>query len=208
VRRQAKANKGKGLNMNDFHLFTLLCSYANNQGFAWPNAKTIAEVAGVQRHNVTRAFSRAEKLGYIEKVSKFRSHPKWRHVMGTVWRVVYDDRMDQEELIDGMNAEDPAPVIEEDLPTVGEIETGKQASQDGEEQLALALVVSRWYARAAEDATGELRLVNPRAVELALQCVTDRGLSKEQVITRAEAVLAECRKQRRSTPPHLGFLLN
>lgn len=208
VKRQAKANKGKGLNMNDFHLFTLLCSYANNQGFTWPNAQTIAEVAGVQRHNVTRAFSRAERLGYIEKVSKFRSHPKWRHVMGTVWRVIYDDRLDQEELIDSMNNEDPAPVIEEDLPTVDEAETGKQTSQSGEDELALALVVSRWYARAAEDATGELRLVNPRAVELALQCVTDRGLSKEQVITRAEAVLAECRKHRRSTPPHLGFLLN
>ena len=208
VKRKAKANKGKGLNMNDFHLFTLLCSYANNQGFTWPNAQTIAEVAGVQRHNVTRAFSRAERLGYIEKVSKFRSHPKWRHVMGTVWRVIYDDRLDQEELIDSMNNEDPAPVIEEDLPTVDEAETGKQTSQSGEDELALALVVSRWYARAAEDATGELRLVNPRAVELALQCVTDRGLSKEQVITRAEAVLAECRKHRRSTPPHLGFLLN
>ena len=208
VKRQAKANKGKGLNMNDFHLFTLLCSYANNQGFTWPNAQTIAEVAGVQRHNVTRAFSRAERLGYIEKVSKFRSHPKWRHVMGTVWRVIYDDRLDQEELIDSMNNEDPAPVIEEDLPTVDEAETGKQTSQSGEDELALALVVSRWYARAAEDATGELRLVNPRAVELALQCVTDRGLSKEQVITRAEAVLAEGRKHRRSTPPHLGFLLN
>ena len=128
--------------------------------------------------------------------------------MGTVWRVIYDDRLDQEELIDSMNNEDPAPVIEEDLPTVDEAETGKQTSQSGEDELALALVVSRWYARAAEDATGELRLVNPRAVELALQCVTDRGLSKEQVITRAEAVLAECRKHRRSTPPHLGFLLN
>ena len=124
--------------------------------------------------------------------------------MGTVWRVIYDDRLDQEELIDSMNNEDPAPVIEEDLPTVDEAETGKQTSQSGEDELALALVVSRWYARAA----GELRLVNPRAVELALQCVTDRGLSKEQVITRAEAVLAECRKHRRSTPPHLGFLLH
>ena len=131
--------------------------------------------------------------------------------MGTVWRIIYDDRLDQEELIDGMNAEDPAPVIEEDLPTVNEvaeIDTGNQTSQGGEEELALALVVARWYARAAEEATGELRLVNPRAVELALQCVTDRGLSKEQVITRAEAVLADCRKTRRSTPPHLGFLLN
>ena len=131
--------------------------------------------------------------------------------MGTGGRIIYDDWLDQEELIDGMNNADPAPVIEEDLPTVNEvaeIDTGNQTSQSEEEELALALVVSRWYARAAEDATGELRLVNPRAVELALQCVTERGLRKEQVITRAEAVLAECRKQRRSTPPHLGFLLN
>ena len=211
VKRPGKRNKGKGLNFGDYHILTILCAYANNQGFTWPNAATIAELAGTDRPNVTRALSRAEKLGYIEKVSKFRSHPKWRHVMGTVWRIIYDDRLDQEELIDGMNNEDPAPVIEEDLPTVNEVaesDTGNQTSQDGEEELALALVVSRWYARAAEDATGELRLVNPRAVELALQCVTERGLSKEQVITRAEAVLAECRKQRRSTPPHLGFLLN
>ena len=208
VRRPGKRNKGKGLSFGDYHILSILCSYANNQGFTWPNAATIADLAGTDRQNVTRALGRAEKLGYIEKVSRFRSHPKWRHVMGTVWRIVYDNRLDQEELIDSMNIEDPAPVMEEDLPTVAETDAGNQTSEDEEDRLAEAVVVARWYSRAAEEATGELRLVNPRAVELAKECLTDRGLTKEQMITRAEAVLADCRKTRRSTPPHLGFLLN
>lgn len=207
VRRPGKRNKGKGLNFGDYHIFTILCAYANNQGFSWPNSKTIAELTAVDRQNVTRALGRAEKLGYIEKVSTFRSHPKWRHVMGTVWRIIYDDRLDQEELIDRMNSEDPAPVMEEDLPTVDEADTGKHEVERGEIELVEGVVVARWYARAAEEATGQLRLVNPRAVEQAHRCLTE-GLSEDQIKVRAQAALDKCRQQRQSAPEHLGFLLN
>jgi|19_taG_2_1085344.scaffolds.fasta_scaffold02984_7 hypothetical protein len=207
VRRPGKRNKNKGLSFGDYHIFSILCCYANNQGFTWPNSQTIAELAGMNRQNVTRALGRAEKLGYIEKVSKFRSHPKWRHVMGTVWRIIYDDRLDQEELIDRMNVEDPAPVLEEDLPTVDEVEASKQNPEEGQIELVEGVVVARWYSRAAEAATGQLRLVNPRAVEQAHRCLTE-GLSEDQIKVRAQAVLDKCRQERQSAPEHLGFLLN
>tara|TARA_R110002012_G_scaffold64000_1_gene168367 strand:+ start:1805 stop:2188 length:384 start_codon:yes stop_codon:yes gene_type:complete len=125
--------------------------------------------------------------------------------MGTVWRVVYDPRLDQEELIDSMNKDDPAPVMEEDLPTV-ENEASKQIDEPGEDRLVDGVVVARWYVRAAEEATGEIRLVNPRAVELAVECLTVKGLTIDQVKTRASAKLADCRNNRQSAPPHLGFL--
>ena len=205
VKRPKAKGKGNGLTLGDFHIFTVLCSYANNQGFTWPNSQTIGDLVGTNRKNVTRALTRCEKLGYIEKVSKYRSHPKWRHVMGTVWRVVYDPRLDQEELIDSMNKDDPAPVMEEDLPT-NENEAGKQTEGVGEDRLVDGVVVARWYVRAAEEATGEIRLVNPRAVELAVECLTVKGLTIDQVKTRASAKLADCRNNRQSAPPHLGFL--
>ena len=205
VKRPNSKNKGKGLTLGDFHIFTVLCSYANGQGFTWPNSQTISDLVGTNRKNVTRALTRCEKLGYIEKVSKYRSHPKWRHVMGTVWRVVYDPRLDQEELIDSMNKDDPAPVLEEDLPTI-ENEASKQTEGVEEGRLVDGSVIARWYARAAEEATGELRLVNLRAIELATECLTVKGLTVDQVKTRAIAKLAECRDKRQSTPPPLGFL--
>lgn len=205
VKRPKSKGKGNGLTLGDFHIFTVLCSYANGQGFTWPNSQTIGDLVGTNRKNITRALTKCEKLGYIEKVSKYRSHPKWRHVMGTVWRVVYDPRLDQEELIDSMNKDDPAPVMEEDLPT-NENEASKQTEEVEEDRLADGVVVARWYVRAAEEATGEIRLVNPRAVELAVECLTVKGLTIDQVKTKASARLADCRNNRQSAPPHLGFL--
>ena len=200
-----KKKTGKGLSTGDLHIFAALCAYANPQGFAWPNAQTISELCGNSRANCTRAFRRAERLGYIEKVSSFRSHPKWRHVMGTVWRIVYDERLDQEELVDMMNREDPPPVMEEDLPKVED--TGNQQIEVEEDRLVDGLRVAKWYARAAEETTGQLRLVNDRSVELAAH-VLKKGLSEADIKARAQTKLDQCRNQRQSTPPDLGFLLN
>jgi len=200
--RMRPKKRKKGLAPTELRIFTVLCSYANNQGFSWPNALTIAEVCDVERPDVTKALTKAQRLGYIEKVSKFRSHPKWRHVMGTVWRIVYDDRLDQEELIDAMNKDDPAPIVEEDLGATGNHEVEEEPID-----LALVMRVARGYATAAEAATGELRLVNPRAVENAEACLK-AGMTEDQINERYAAWLDDCRKQRRSAPQHLGFLLN
>ena len=206
AKRPIKKSKGPGLSAGDLHIFSILCAYANNQGFAYPNSKTIADQFGLDRKNVTRAFTRCEKLGYIEKVSKFRSHPKWRHVMGTVWRIVYDDRLDQDELIDSMNKEDPPPVIEDDLPQP-EIDAGKHEVEGDGIELADVIGVTRWYARKAEEMTGQLKLINERALEQA-KAVIDSGITEDQVKVRALAVLQDCQQRRKPAPDHLGFLVH
>jgi len=195
-----------GLSMGDLHIFSALCAYANNQGFAYPNSKTIADQFGLDRKNVTRAFTKCERLGYIEKVSKFRSHPKWRHVMGTVWRIVYDDRLNQDELIDSMNMEDPPPVIEDDLPraeVIDKKDAGNHEDQGDGIELVECVGVARWFAQKVSEITGEVRLVNPRSVEV-VKALIDGGLTEDQIKDRALVALNKCREQRKPAPHHLG----
>jgi hypothetical protein len=208
ARRYGQRHNKRGLSLSDFHIFTVLCSYANGQGFAWPNSATIAELCATERSNVTRALTKAEKLGYIEKVSRFRSHPQWRHVMGTVWRIVYDARLDQAELIDSMNKEDPPPVVEEDLPTTETppVETGKhEVEVDDDELVRVAFFHATAFCRAAEAATGEVRVVTPRAIEAALAALKG-GYTTDTIKAAMDARLKECRDTRKSAPHHLGWL--
>lgn len=209
-RRPSKKTKAVGLTSGDFHIFAILCSYANNQGFAYPNSKTIGDLIQQDRQNVSRALKKCEKLGYIEKVSKFRSHPKWRHVMGTVWRIIYDERLNQEELIDRMNKEDPAPVLEEDLPTVEINDAGNQEVEKGDielvEGMKVAMNIATWYCRQVEALTGQFRIVNERSVDQAL-AVLQKGLTQDQVKVRATAIIEDHKRLRRLAPEHLGFLL-
>ena len=206
ARVPSSAVTDKRLTDKEFRVLCVLCSYANNQGFAYPNSKTIGDLFGLDRKNVTRALTKCEKLGYIEKVSKFRSHPKWRHVMGTVWRIVYDDRLDQDELIDSMNKEDPPPVMEEDLPQP-EIDAGKHEVEGDGIELVDVVGVARWYARKAEEMTGQLKLINERALEQA-KAVIDSGITEDQVKVRALAVLQDCQQRRKPAPDNLGFLVH
>jgi hypothetical protein len=87
-------------------ILATVCTYANNQGFAWPNLKTIQRKSGVNAKTLDKAMKKLKELGYITLVSRFRSHPKWRRIQGCVYRIVHDDGLETDKLIDQMNNED------------------------------------------------------------------------------------------------------
>jgi hypothetical protein len=180
----------------------MLCAYANNQGFAYPNQQTIADVAGTDRGAVARMLIKAKRLGYIEKVSVYRNHPKWRHVMGAVWRIIYDARLTQDDLIDDLNKNDPAPIIEDDLlaaETTADNGTGKHGIKGDALGLVEANALAYWFVHQVSATTGEVRIVNERAIHDASQC-HDIAAAKAAAI----AALSECRDQRRSAPPTMA----
>ena len=205
--RYRKKKDASGLTEGELKAFTVMCAYANNQGFAWPSLKTIGEVINADAATVSRAMSKAEKLGYLEKVSSNKSHPKWKHVFSTVYRVIYDHRLDTDELIDAMNSEEPAPIDEQDIPVQTETEdVGQSNHRDarGEEQLVEASRVARWYAGEAGRITGELRLVNPRSIDAAARAIEALGV--DRVKDEAHDALIICRDIRKPAPLNLLFL--
>ena len=158
---------------------------------------------------ITKALSKAQRLGYIEKVSKFRSHPKWRHVMGTVWRIVYDDRLDPQALIDSMDRDDPPPIVEADLPQTEAVTDSSPSNheQSGEaDELVWAEREARWYVGRVSEMTGEVRLINERSIHAA-SLVIQAGLVGDKLRDRVAVHLQDCRANRRSAPHHLGFLI-
>lgn len=205
--RYRKKKDASGLTEGELKAFTVMCAYANNQGFAWPSLKTIGEVINADAATVSRAMSKAEKLGYLEKVSSNKSHPKWKHVFSTVYRVIYDHRLDTDELIDAMNSEEPAPIDEQDIPVQIEAEDAGQSNHGdgrGEEQLVAASRVARWYAGEAGRITGELRLVNPRSIDAAARAIEALGV--DRVKDEAHDALIICRDIRKPAPLNLLFL--
>mgnify|MGYP003670358581 FL=1 len=195
--------KGKGLTPGELRQFAMLCAYANNQGFAYPNQQTIADVANTDRGAVARMLIKAKRLGYIERVSVYRDHPAWRHVMGAVWRIIYDSRLTQDDLIDDLNKNDPAPIIEDDIAAAEPIPAASDTGKHGMERDGLALVdanaLAHWFVHQVSATTGEVRIVNERAINDASQCLDIEG-SKAAAI----AALAKCRDQRRSAPPTMA----
>ena len=205
--RYRKKKDASGLTEGELKAFIVMCAYANNQGFAWPSLKTIGEVINADAATVSRAMSKAEKLGYLEKVSSNKSHPKWKHVFSTVYRVIYDHRLDTDELIDAMNSEEPAPIDEQDIPVQIEAEHAGQSNHGdgrGEEQLVEASRVARWYAGEAGRITGELRLVNPRSIDAAARAIEAIGV--DRVKDEAHDALIICRDIRKPAPLNLLFL--
>ena len=73
-------------------------------------------------------------------------------------------------------------------------------------ELAVAVGEARWFAVRCQQETGELRLVNPRSVELAMACLQS-GLLPTEIRKRVNDHLLKCRQARKSAPPNLGFLL-
>ena len=205
--RYRKKKDASGLTEGELKAFIVMCAYANNQGFAWPSLKTIGEVINADAATVSRAMSKAEKLGYLEKVSSNKSHPKWKHVFSTVYRVIYDHRLDTDELIDAMNSEEPAPIDEQDIPVQIEAEDAGQSNHGdgrGEEQLVAVSGVARWYAAEVSRITGELRLVNPNAIDAAARAIEAIGV--DRVKADAHDALITCRDIRKPAPLNLLFL--
>ena len=205
--RYRKKKDASGLTEGELKAFIVMCGYANNQGFAWPSLKTIGEVINADAATVSRAMSKAEKLGYLEKVSSNKSHPKWKHVFSTVYRVIYDHRLDTDELIDAMNSEEPAPIDEQDIPVQIEAEDAGQSNhgdERGEVELVAVSGVARWYAAEVSRITGELRLVNPNAIDAAARAIEAIGV--DRVKADAHDALIICRGIRKPAPLNLLFL--
>ena len=205
LRVPSKKGRAKTLTLGELHVLCGLCSYANNQGFAWPSRDKLARVLGMHGDKVSLALKKCEGLGYVKKISKFRSDPKWTHVYGTVWRVIYDDRLSDDELMDSMIRETPPPIKEKDLPTDTDTDNQDNVEEGGElgdftsiKQLAF------WYTRLVEEQTGQLRLVNPAAIEGAQEALKKHD--SQQIKQNAGAIVKECRDRRQPPPQHLGFL--
>ena len=200
-----KGSKRTGLNTTQLQVLTALCGYANNQGFAWPSRRTMAEVVEISEVSVTNSLKKCEALGYIEKVSKHKSHPKWKHVFSTVWRIIYDNRMDTDELIDAMEVEEPTAIAEDSIPLQSEeADDVNHGDGRGEEQLVEVSGVARWYAAEVSRITGELRLVNPNAIDAAARAIEAIGV--DRVRDEAHDALIVCRDIRKPAPLNLLFL--
>ena len=205
--RYRKKKDATGLTEGELKAFIVMCAYANNQGFAWPALKTIGEVINADAATVSRAMSKAEKLGYLEKVSSNKSHPKWKHIFSTVYRVIYDHRLDTDDLIDAMNSEEPAPIDEQDIPVQIETEDAGQSNHRdarGEGQLVDFSRVAQWYVAEVGRLTGELRVLNENAIDAAGRAV--EAIGEEQVKQQARYALAVCRDIRKPAPLNLLFL--
>ena len=204
----------KRLTDKEFRVLAVLCSYANNQGFAWPNIRTMFDDLNklkepISERTISRALDKLRRGKFIEVVSRHRSHEKWRHIMGTVHRVVYDRRLTVDDLHDAMTKDDPPPIDERTLPKQAEAEAaesdhGKQ--RGGAEAIELAEVerVARWFARECQGLTGQLRVVNEAAFVAARKALAID--TADSIKAKATAHLMQCRQHRRNPPVHLGFL--
>ena len=153
----------KRLTDKEFRVLCALCCYANNQGFAWPNIRTMFDDLNklkepISERTISRALDKLRRGKFVEVVSRHRSHEKWRHIMGTVHRVIYDTRLTVDDLHDAMTKEDPPPVDASQLPKQAEAEAesggdGKQRS--GAEGVELADVerVARWCCKECQGIT-------------------------------------------------------
>ena len=200
-----------GLTEKQLHILLAVCAYANNQGFAWPALKTIAETVNTSHQQVQQAMKRAAELGYVEKVSAHKSHPKWKHIYSTVYRIIYDHRLDTDDLIDAMNTEDPPPVDEQSIPMQSEAAEDSEITGGinhgdgrGEEQLVDWSRVAQWYVSEVGRVTGELRVLNENAIDAAGRAL--KAIGEEQVKQQARYALTVCRDIRKPAPLNLLFL--
>ena len=214
-------------------VLAVICCYANNQGFAWPNRKTIFERSGLSDHTFQKAMRKLKARGHIQIVSRHRSHPKWRHVMGNVYRVMFDESLETDRLIADMNHEDAlegsqkleeGPSVDFRAQDTGKEEKGAQRAlksigadgemlesnhdrQEGGKELAEmereAQRVAMRYTQMAQQSHGQLRLANPRAIGAAFDLLT-AGMSADQILDRAASILAERRARAAPAPQHLG----
>ena len=212
ARVPSSAVTDKRLTDRQFRVLATLCMYGNNQGFAWPNLTTLfADMNKLRgpctRRTVNESILKARKLGLVELISQHRSHPKWRHIMGNVYRIVYDDRLTADDLHDAMAKEDPPPVDEHELPKQAppdEAGEGNQRSGGNGVELGEVERVAQWFARECQGLTGQLRLVNEAAFIAAQEALAIE--SADSIKSKATAHLMECGQHRRNPPVHLGFL--
>jgi hypothetical protein len=205
----------------EFRVLAAICAYANNQGFAWPNQSTIIEDIGTSQNTIDRALKKLKKKKYLTVVSRHRSHPKWRHVMGNVYRIMFDHGLETDKLIDAMNhndtLEDTGTIKAEHIDTSnldikpGEVrkveeEESKHTVEVSTDQLVAATSVAQWYSTAAEQSHGIRRLVETRHVDAVIQLMAD-GWSVAELKLEAMKALKVTREQRTDAPHHLAHAI-
>ena len=218
ARVPSAAIQDQALTHAQLRVLCAICTYANNQGFAWPNQSTIIDDIGVSQNTIDRALKTLKKKKYLTIVSRHRSHPKWKHVMGNVYRIMFDDRLATDKLIDQMNNEPGADDIDMTLqvPTttkLGPDDLGKPPDEEGNhtvkvspEQLVEATEVAHWYERAAEQSHGVRYPADTRTVDLVLKLLIE-GWSVTELKLEATKKLASLRAAGQPAPHHLAHAM-
>ena len=198
----------KGITYKDLKVLLVLCAYANNQGICFPGQKRIAEVLGSERASVSKSIGKWVRLGHVSVISRYRS--AWKGIYGNVYRVIYDQRLTDEDVIEAM---EKVPARErDDEPLREEADTDNQAGDDKVDELVEKAVMTRealrlahWFTARVAEENGQLRLVTDRSVSAAL-ALLDSGLSPAEIEADAVTGIRKLVSAGRDAPHHLGFL--
>lgn len=199
ARLPTRAVFDRKLHPTSFKVLAVIACYANNQGIAWPNATTIAKVVGITTRQVSTHKTKLKARGYIRELSRYRS--RFPRIMGSVWRIIFDETLDDDVLIGEWLNEDNTGIATE-------VQQEEFKSKHDEDVLDPSLVregesVAAWWAQMVNDQTGELRIVDDGA-KLAAQSLLKRGMSSDQIKTGAFTKLIECRDKHQPAPRTVG----
>ena len=191
----------------DLKVLCVMCAYVNNQGICFVGQKRMAKAIGSEQAAVSKAIKKWIALGHVTIISQFRS--EWKGVFGNVYRVVYDDRLSDQDVIDEMDRtpvkerEDP-PVIETHKDNHIPVNTDKELAGEGDVK-SDARRLAQWYVGTVQAHNGQLRLVNERAVTGAEWLLQD-GWTEVDIKYSANAYLEEGKAKGSDAPHHLGFM--
>ena len=199
ARLPTRAVFDKKLHPTSFKVLAIIACYANNQGIAWPNATTIAKVVGITTRQVSTHKTKLKARGYIRELSRYRS--RFPRIMGSVWRIIFDETLDDDVLIGEWLNEDNTGVATQ-------VEKEEFKSKHDEVELDPSLVregeaVANWWAQRVNDQTGEIRIVDENAI-IAAQSLLKQGMSMDQIKTGAFIKLIECRDTHQPAPRTVG----
>ena len=189
----------KKLHPTSFKVLAIIACYANNQGIAWPNATTIAKVVGITTRQVSTHKTKLKARGYIRELSRYRS--RFPRIMGSVWRIIFDETLNDDVLIGEWLNEDNTGVAiqvekEEFKSKHDEVELDPSLVREGE-------AVANWWAQRVNDQTGEIRIVDENAI-MAAQSLLKQGMSMDQIKTGAFIKLIKCRDTHQPAPRTVG----
>ena len=199
ARLPTRAVFDKKLHPTSFKVLAIIACYANNQGIAWPNATTIAKVIGITTRQVSTHKTKLKARGYIRELSRYRS--RFPRIMGSVWRIIFDETLDDDVLIGEWLNEDNTGVATQ-------VEKEEFKSKHDEVELDPSLVregeaVANWWAQRVNDQTGEIRIVDENAI-MAAQSLLKQGMSMDQIKTGAFIKLIKCRDTHQPAPRTVG----
>ena len=199
ARLPTRAVFDKKLHPTSFKVLAIIACYANNQGIAWPNATTIAKVVGITTRQVSTHKTKLKARGYIRELSRYRS--RFPRIMGSVWRSIFDETLDDDVLIGEWLNEDNTGVATQ-------VEKEEFKSKHDEVELDPSLVregeaVANWWAQRVNDQTGEIRIVDENAI-IAAQSLLKQGMSMDQIKTGAFIKLIKCRDTHQPAPRTVG----